>query len=127
MTVTVLGVRFLGEFPLPFLCKIERTRGEYKDNGYGTKTWDYSQAVPVEIEGFIHELTDAATGSEPHLKGNELGAVFTSVYGTDVQKGDLLKDCDGNKWLVDELINTEVNPFTGWQPTIEARLSAWRG
>lgn len=93
----------------------------------GTVALDYANATEHTVTGFLHETTDQTTTGESHLRSEELTAVFTCATDTDIKKSDLIETSTGEVWLVETIPNRETSPFTGWQPTTEARCIAWQG
>lgn len=95
------------------------------DEARETQELNYQDATEHTITGFLHEIEDSITAVNGHIDEQERRAVFTCPAKTDIRRHDLIIDGQ-DVWLVDEQPNKEASPFTGWQPTVEARLVAWR-
>lgn len=98
-----------------------------EDIDRGTVALDYANATTHTVKGFLHETTDQTTTGDSHIRSEELTAVFTCSPDADIQKSDLIETGEGGVWLVETIPNRETSPFTGWQPTCEARCIAWQG
>lgn len=85
---------------------------------------DWTRPTRHTIDGFL-----ATTGSSEQNDANDVRAVSTAVLTipdpeADIRRGDVIDDGE-RRWHVEGFTANDTNPFTGWQPTKVAQLTAW--
>lgn len=89
------------------------------------ETWD--ETTTRKITGFI-----SLNSSTENEDGNRAGTTDTATFtiadpDADIQRGDMIIDAQGRKWLVQGHPSRDQSPFTGWHPSTVAQLAAWQG
>lgn len=86
----------------------------------------------VHIVAFNAALSSSSSTVTPNQAGSETTSVAVLTIpdtSLDIRVGDMVRTVpdDGRRWRVRGFPSKDVNPFTGWQPTIEATLEEVRG
>ena len=116
-------------FPMPVLAAYTVRRPAAMFDPYsGEETApDWPHATEHEIHGFIAHASGFESSNEPGRLLAESDATLTIPDpNADVERGDMIVDGE-RKFIVQGFPANDVNPFTGWQPTLVASLSAWNG
>ena len=106
-----------------------RLRAGRKEDPYtpGHYTDDWDKPDELDLEGFIsHE----ASNETQDLNRRELSEAATLTIAdptADVKLGDRIREPSGRLWEVQAIPANDVNPFTGWRPTLVVRLTRWQG
>lgn len=107
--------------------EITITRPGTKPNPYNPAESipDWENATMTSVYGFIAVGTwnDNTTSNEARLTG--AATLTITSPNADVQHGDKITGPDGAVWRIEGHPRSNINPFTGWQPTTEANLTAW--
>lgn len=108
--------------------QFERRRAGRKPDPYNPARTveDWSNPVISTVDGYIAS-GESSQQSDPVRDRIASAAEFVSDDPqADIQEGDLL--ILGNRqWLVTGFPANDINPFTGWQPTLVAKLEEQRG
>lgn len=94
-------------------------RSETRRTGYGDAgVLTASRWHIGTVNGFLHETADTEVNNSQTVNGTRQRATFTMNTGEmELHRLDILVSPDGAQWRVTSTPNSEVNPFTGWQPT----------
>lgn len=116
-------------FPMPVLATYTvRRAGRALDPYSGQETTpDWTHATEREVQGFLaHDSGFESAIDAGRLLAESDATLTIPDPSADVQRGDMIID-GPRKWIVQGFPSNDVNPFTGWQPTLVASLSAWNG
>lgn len=82
----------------------------------------------------IEEASLSSSSSQRTPNGNREQTTSTAYLtvadpDADIRLGDRIrtKPDDGRLWEVTGFPSSDINPFTGWQPTLEVSLTEWKG
>lgn len=87
-------------------------------------TPDWGNPTRRSVDGFVASSASAQV-TDSGRDGSDSSAVLTAFAGPagmpDVAKGDRVAHA-GRTWEVVGVPTADANPWTGWRPTLEARL-----
>ncbi len=85
---------------------------------------DWGNPTRRSVDGFVASSASAQV-TDSGRDGSDSSAVLTAFAGPvgmpDVAKGDRVAHA-GRTWEVVGVPTADANPWTGWRPTVEARL-----
>ena len=116
---------------MPAVETLVRLRATMKTDPYNPATHvdDWSQPDQAELQGFISSSSSIRTTDRLDTT-TESDAVLTCPDpDADIRVGDIIhpKDDPSRRWKVIGIPARDRNPFTGWRPTLEARLREVKG
>ena len=90
---------------------------------------DWSTPDKFEIHG---SLSSSSSRRSPNgLREETTSNAYLTVTDPDcdVRLGDRIRPQpdDGRLWTVTGMPSHDMNPFTGWRPTLEIQLTEWKG
>lgn len=116
---------------MPAALAYTRLRATRKPDPYNPKRTveDWTNPDRLTVRGFMASSSSRRTpdGSREETAS---AAVLTIPDPTaDIQIGDRIErqPYDGRRWEVTGFPSNDVNPWTGWQPTLEIQLEEWKG
>lgn len=111
---------------MPSAQRIRRLRAKEKENPYNPArpVADWDDPDVIELEGFISSSTSMETPDGARDQTSSTAYLTIADPSADVRKGDRVEVLPhvGRSWEVTGFPSTDANPFTGWQPTLEASL-----
>ena len=117
-------------FPMPFTetFTISRPRETADPYNPDTTVTDWSQPTTFTVNGFMASQTSAEQAGEPGQERLVTRRVLT-VPDPDagIQRGDRVTGPDGRTFEVEGYTARDMNPFTGWRPTLVCQLRETTG
>lgn len=116
-------------FDAPAFEPMCRLRAQRVTDVYGDEADSWDEPDTLDFDGYVSTAasTDVATDGVARVESTDT-ARLVCARGVDVRKGDRVKRySDGAEWTVTERPSRDVNPFTGWEPTLTAYLKDWEG
>lgn len=122
----------VGSMSMPNLTRFQRIRrtfGSADDpytQGAGPET---STVVRTPFFGSLASSTSTRTAQQTGVETTSEAVLTVPDPTVDIRNGDIITPLpdDGRRWQVDGYPSKDVNPFSGWQPTLEVRLKEVRG
>ncbi|NMW65985.1 hypothetical protein HHJ78_10865 [Mobiluncus mulieris] len=96
----------------------------YDPDAAGVPTWDKPDILV--FEGFLTESTSTITPDAVRGQVATSGVLTVADPNVDIQVGDRIRQGD-RLWQVTGRPAKDKNPFTGWQPTLEATVAQYEG
>lgn len=117
-----------GGFHMTHLDTFTRRRAATKTDPYDADSVieDWEHPDEIEVRGF---LSSGMSSEQPDAVRSELVTTAQLIIpdpDADVQRGDLIVGSAG-KWLVQGFPERDMNPFTGWHPTLVVNLQEVTG
>lgn len=88
---------------------------------------DWAEPVELPLRG-SWDSAGSSYGSDPvreQLTTSKRIAIFTP--SADVREGDRIRAADGVVFTVTGRPSRDINPWTGWQPTVVLDVEHWEG
>lgn len=118
------------DFPMEFTETFTVSRPMQVADPYNEDTTAESieSAEPFEVSGFMAAGASAEQGGEPGQERLVTARTLTiSDAEADVRRGDRITDSAGRVFIVQGYGARDMNPFTGWRPTLVLHLSETTG
>ena len=115
---------------MPFALTYTVRRASRKPDPYNPDKTVEDWNAPLEwtLTGFLASISSNEQGGEPGQERLDTSKVFTVPEpDADIQRGDRVIAPDGRTYEVRGLAASDVNPWTGWQPTTVAHLEEITG
>lgn len=120
----IAGSDFQFEHTRTFARQRARQVADPYDPESTTEDWGTPDEIPLDGH-FASQSSSEQTGEVREQVSTSKQLVIDDP-AADVQRGDRIKL--GNRtWTVVGFSEDDVNPFTGWQPTLVVNLEEWRG
>lgn len=121
-----------GGWRMPGATKWRRLRAKRKTNPYNPAQNEPDWSVPPDELAIMGALSSSSSTRTPDTLDTqtESTAYLTIPDPTaDVKIGDRIRadPDDGRLWDIDGFPSKDANAFTGWQPTLECRLTERKG
>lgn len=83
----------------------------------------------VTFTGFLSSQTGSDNLSQPRDQTQSSATLTVDNPVIDLQRHDEIEPipADGRKWIITGFPAKDINPFTGWQPTLECSLEEVTG
>ncbi|GAA6124220.1 hypothetical protein BPY_23280 [Bifidobacterium psychraerophilum] len=83
----------------------------------------------LDIEGSLSSSSSQRTPDGSREQTTSTAYLTIADPDADVRLGDRIRTNpdDGRLWEVSGFPSNDINPFTGWQPTLEVSLTEWKG
>jgi len=112
-----------GGFHMTHLDTLTRRRAATKTDPYDADSVieDWEHPDEIEVRGF---LSSGMSSEQPDAVRSELVTTAQLIIAdpsADVRRGDQIVGAAG-KWTVQGFPERDMNPFTGWQPTLVCNL-----
>jgi len=112
-----------GGFHMTHLDTFTRRRAATKTDPYDSDSVieDWEHPDEIEVRGF---LSSGMSSEQPDAVRSELVTTAQLIIAdpsADVRRGDQIVGAAG-KWTVQGFPERDMNPFTGWQPTLVCNL-----
>lgn len=113
---------------MTFGVKMRRQRAaQVKDSYNAMRTVpDWSTVDELDFYGFIASQSSAMTPDGAREENTATSILTVEDPGVDIRRGDRIVS-DGRTFSVDGVPETDANPFTGWQPTMQVRIQEVTG
>lgn len=122
----------VGSMSMPNLTRFQRIR-----RTIGSADDPYTQNVGSKIStvdrtpffGALASSTSTRTAQQTGVETTSEAVLTIPDPTVDIRNGDIIETlpADGRRWQVDGYPSKDVNPFSGWQPTLEVKLREIRG
>ena len=121
-----------GVFAMAGATRFTRLRAKRKANPYNPAQNEPDWSVPPDELAIMGALSSSSSTRAPDTLDTQTAstAYLTIPDPTvDVKIGDRIRadPDDGRLWEVDGFPSKDANAFTGWQPTLECRLTERKG
>ncbi len=87
---------------------------------------DWGDPDKIEISGYLDSQSSVEQVDASRAQVVSLTQLIVDDPGADVQRGDRIVK-GGRVWVVTGFPSDDVNPFTGWQPTLVCNLEEVQG
>lgn len=117
-----------GGFHMTHLDTFTRRRATTKADPYDADSVieDWEHPDEIEVRGF---LSSGMSSEQPDAVRSELVTTAQLIIqdpDADVQRGDEIAGATGT-WRVQGIVERDMNPFTGWKPTLVCNLQEVTG
>lgn len=116
---------------MPATETIIRIRAGTKPDPYNpsASAADWEHTDRIELQGFISSSSSTQTSGRLDTTVESTAVLTCPDPDTDIRVGDIIhpKADQSRQWRVTGIPSTDMNPFTGWRPTIEAQLREVKG
>lgn len=125
--MTTIG-ELINGFPMPHLTRFQRTIPASNPDPY-TGTVAPARTPAVQFDGALASSTSTRTQQETGATVTTDAVLTIPLRELDLKPDDIVTavPSDGRRWRVIGYATKDVNPFTGWQPTLQVRLEEVRG
>lgn len=116
---------------MPELQTFTRLRAGSVENAYNPDSPGSDWAHPETLE-FYAAIASSSSNTNTDRLDRQLTSTATLTIPDphiDIRVGDRIRPnpADGREWRVSGIPATDMNPFTGWNPTMECQLEEVKG
>lgn len=126
-----IGMSREGGFALPGATRFQRLRAKRVPNRYDPAHpgEDWTNPDTLDLMGALASASSVRTPDALDRETTSVAYLTIADPAADVRVGDRIRPVpdDGRCWEVSGFPSRDVNAFTGWQPTMEASLTEWKG
>ncbi|MGV9181815.1 hypothetical protein [Arcanobacterium canis] len=109
-------------FPMPHLLTYTRLRPKRTPDPYNPDaTVETGETDDGQILGYMQSNISEETLAQPRTQTISTANLVIPHPNADIQAGDYIQR-GPRRWRVIGFTASDVNPFTGWQPTLNAHL-----
>lgn len=116
---------------LPAATRFVRLRASRKPDPYNPAqtTEDWTKPVELEVRGALASSSSTRTPDVLDVQTTSTAVLTVADPNADIRIGDRIRPepADGRMWEVSGFPSRDANAFTGWQPTLEVKLTEWKG
>ncbi|QHJ77024.1 MAG: hypothetical protein [Caudoviricetes sp.] len=87
--------------------------------------WD--QAVSITVHGVLASKSSLEQPDPVRSEAISTAVLILDDPDADMRRGDRIKAADGRLWDVQGYPHADINPFTGWRPTLACDLQEVTG
>lgn len=124
--MSALGEILSGPGAMPFATTVLRVRPGRRTDPYNPErsVEDWESVDTAELTGFVASSSSSETPDGLREEVSSSAVLTVADPSADVRRGDVIEAVppDGRRWRVVGFPTTDASPFTGWRPTLEARL-----
>ena len=116
-------------FPLPYSQDFVRIAPQTPADPYSGTPATSNRVERVRFRAALSSSSSTRSNQTTGVETSSQAVLTIPISALDIQPGDLIETDpdDGRRWRVNGFASRDVNPMTGWQPTIEATLVEVRG
>ena len=116
---------------MPAALTYTRLRAARKPDPYNPKhtVEDWNNPERLTINGFLASSASQRSPDGSREETSSSAVLTIPDPNADIRIGDRIENTpyDGRRWEVTGIPSNDVNPWTGWQPTLEVQLQEWKG
>lgn len=117
-----------GGFTMGYLQDFSLYRPMLKPDPYNPDALiETSETEQLTISGYLYTGGSSEQTQQPRTQIVSTASLIIPNPSANIRRGDHIEDGTGRRWRVTGFPATDVNPFTGWQPTLVAALEEVQG
>ena len=118
-------------FPMPYVTSFCRLRAGTVHNPYNPDATgsDWTTPYTLQFDGALASASSTTSTSKLDKRVASTATLTCPDPTLDIRVGDRIRaePDDGRLWTVSGIPSADINPFTGWRPTLEIQLEEVMG